>query len=226
MSTIPDARVDRYYYIFDSRRRRAVVLDRTTGAEYDWDGEARVQLLRHVRDQYATRGDGDRAGARLLRRFAAWCARQTGIPEVAASAAEQTQTRRPSGAEEVLKKTPDHERTPGVPERRLWKAVQQLESGTPRSDSDADAARSATADAAMMALTVGLPRCDTDAARLLTVQAGTHADPLDAAVDAAHMSERWAEFADTDAPAAAARAMRQRQVDWLLDRLLASLEAV
>jgi hypothetical protein len=39
------------------------------------------------------------------------------------------------------------------------------------------------------------------------------------------MSERWAEFEASDAPDAAVRALRQRQIDWLLDRLLAADDA-
>ena len=186
MTTISDASIDRYYYIFDSRAQRAVVMDRTTGAEYDWDGEARVQLLRHVHDRLGPEGTAP------LRRFAAWCARQT-------------------GADAVPSPSPDHQ---------LWTAAQQLAAGMPREASRADAARQSTHDEALMALTVGLPHGEPDAARLLTVQACTHAAPLEAASDAAHMSERWAELSEPESPTAAARSMREDQVNWLLDALL------
>ncbi len=186
MTTISDASIDRYYYIFDSRGQRAVVMDRTTGAEYDWNGEARVQLLRHVRDRLGE------AGAAPLRQFAAWCARRTG-----ADAASPT--------------TADHQ---------LWAAAQQLAAGTARDASRAETARHDTRDEALMALTVGLPHGDPEAARLLTVQACTRVDPVDAASDAAHMSERWAELSSPETPTDAARSMREDQVNWLLDALL------
>jgi hypothetical protein len=51
------------------------------------------------------------------------------------------------------------------------------------------------------------------------VHACTHPSDRQAAIDAAHMSERWAEFtADAEAPQAV-QALRQRQIDWLLDVL-------
>lgn len=186
MTTISDASIDRYYYIFDSRERRAVVMDRTTGAEYDWDGEARVQLLRHVRDRLSD------TGAAPLRQFAAWCAQRTGADTASSTTADY----------------------------QLWTAAQELAAGTARDASRAEAARQDTHDEALMALTVGLPHGDTEAARLLTVQACTHADPVDAASDAAHMSERWAELSSPETPTAAARSMREDQVNWLLDTLL------
>jgi hypothetical protein len=89
-------------------------------------------------------------------------------------------------------------------------------------DGDPDE-RADVADAAALAATVGLPRGEAPAAAFLTAYAATHPDARRAALDAAHMSERWAEFAalaDGRDPHAAASAMRQRHIDHLLDRLL------
>ena len=72
---ISDATVDRYYYIFDSRARRTLVLDRTTGDEVAWRSVPRVQLVDYVRTQ---RGDA------ALLAFARWCGRRIGVEEVPA----------------------------------------------------------------------------------------------------------------------------------------------
>lgn len=202
---ISDTLVDRYYYIFDSREHRALVMDRMTGDEFDWDDDVRASLASHVARQVEASG-GEVDG--LLRRFACWCAQQT-----RADASD-----------------------PDTATGRLWAVA----CGVGQGESDAStleprpvaSVRQSTLDAAVVASAVGLPRADPDAARLLTVHACTHPDALRAALDAAHMSERWAEFCATpsphDAPAAvltsvapetAARRMRQRQVDWFLDRL-------
>ena len=96
---------------------------------------------------------------------------------------------------------------------RLWAAAQ-------RDDPAAwKRVRRETSDSVMLAVALGLPRGRPEAARLLTLQACTHADAEQAALDAAHMSERWAEFSAESNPAAAARAMRTEHVDWLLDRV-------
>jgi hypothetical protein len=176
---ISDATVDRYYYIFDSRERRALVLDRTTGEEVAWRSVPRVQLIDFVREQ---RGDA------VLRAFARWCARQTGVEAV-----------------------PAH-----TPTARFWGAAQ---TGTDPARSDA---RDHATDAVVRAAALGLPRRRPEAARLLVAHACTHPSARQAAIDAAHMSERWAEFAATDEPEAAVRALRQRHVDWLLDALAAA----
>jgi len=187
MASVADTRVERYYYIFDSREQRAVVVDRTTGAEYDWEAEARVQLIRHV---------ADACGSPHLLRFAMWCSRQTGAG---------------CGADEEATSAD-----------RLAEAAQERLSGGEEAAVGASAVRAEENDAVLMASTVGLPRRDPAAAGLLTAQACLLDDPIDAAVTAAHMSERWAEFSADGDPQPAAEAMRERQIDWLLDRLLAS----
>lgn len=210
---IADTLVDRYYYIFDSREHRTLVMDRATGSEFDWEDDVRAPLLRHVADA------ASEASEAMLRRFACWCARQTGAADADAD----------------------------TPTGRLW-AVACVESGPGRAASSDDGSgddgsgaspdglgvaasvRQATLDDAVVASAVGVPRADPDAARLLATHACTHPDALRAAFDAAHMSERWAEFcatpspapvdasAPSDAPSDAAHAMRQRQIDWLLDQ--------
>ena len=74
-------------------------------------------------------------------------------------------------------------------------------------------------DAVIRAVTLGVPAGDANGARLLAVYSCTHAKPLRAAIDAAHMEERWAEFVDDDTPRTSVRAVRQGQIDWLLDTL-------
>jgi hypothetical protein len=172
---ISDATVDRFYYIFDSRQQRTLVLDRATGEEVAWTSVPRVQLIEYVAEQRSPQE---------LRRFARWCARQTDV--VATSKHSAT------GA--------------------LWVAAQ----GEPTVWSEA---RSDAGEAVVRAAALGLSQGDPSAARLLVVHACTHPDPARAAIDAAHMSERWAEFnADAD-PEHDVRRMRQRHVDWLLDAL-------
>ena len=173
---ISDATVDRYYYIFDSRERRALVLDRTTGEEVAWRSVPRVQLIDYVRE---------RRGGSVPRAFARWCARR-------------------AGAEEA---------PPRSPTARLWKAARP---GTTTGRSEV---RDEHTDAVVRAAALGLPRRRPEAARLLAVHACTHPSARQAAIDAAHMSERGAEFAASEAPEAAVRALRRRQVDWLLDAL-------
>ena len=172
---ISDATVDRFYYIFDGRQQRAVVLDRTTGEEMAWPSVPRVQLIEYVAEQQSP----DR-----LRQFARWCAQQTGIGTVSESSTAGT----------------------------LWKAAKAGSAAW-------DEARANAGHAVVRAAALGLSQGDPSAAQLLVVHACTHPEPTRAAIDAAHMSERWAEFsADTD-PEHAVRRMRQRHVDWLLDAL-------
>jgi hypothetical protein len=173
---ISDATVDRYYYIFDSREHRALVLDRTTGEEVAWRSVPRVQLIEHVQA---------RRSAAVLRRFARWCARRTGVADEPGAA----------------------------PAAQLWAAA-QTDDEAPWTE-----ARTEWTDAVVRAAALGLPRRHPGAARLLTVHACTHPSARQAAIDAAHMSERWAEFATEEAPEAAVRALRQRHIDWLLDAL-------
>jgi len=172
---ISDATVDRFYYIFDSREQRAVVLDRTTGEEVPWTSLPRVQLITYV---------GEQQSVDHMRAFARRCAQQT--------RGEADESASPAG--------------------RLWTAVQD-------GDEPWTEVREDLADEVVRAAALGLPRREADAARLLTVHACTHPDPLWAAVDAAHMSERWAEFSADPHPQQAVRRLRQRQVDWLLDAL-------
>jgi hypothetical protein len=218
---IPDTTVDRYYYIFDSRERRAVVMDRTTGDEFAWADDPRAQLVRHV----------DARQASAARAFAGWCARLVGAPEAAAhtptgrlwAALQRRREDRPAGGEPA-----GGEPAGGEP----------ADGGRAAGAAGFETVREATSDAAVIACAVGLSRREARAARLLTVQAVTHRDPIRAAIDAAHMSERWAEFrageqgaAPTAGPPAdavdeparkpeeAARAMRRRHVNRLLDAL-------
>jgi len=171
-----DARLGRYYYIYDSRERRALVLNRATGeAEANGTG-ARTRLIDHVRSQCTSA---------VLRRFARWCARQ-----VEADAC------------------PSH-----TAAGRLWAAAQRDDRSIWRR------VRRETADTVMLAVALGLSRGRPDAARLLVLHACTDPDAQQAALDAAHMSERWAEFSAESDPPAAARAMQARHVDWLLDEL-------
>ncbi|PSQ95307.1 MAG: hypothetical protein BRD55_11905 [Bacteroidetes bacterium SW_9_63_38] len=72
-----DATVDRFYYIFDSRAHRALVLDRATGKEVAWRSVPRVQLIEHI--------EAERSPA-VLRAFARWCARQVGIEAMSENA--------------------------------------------------------------------------------------------------------------------------------------------
>lgn len=174
---IPDHTVDRYYYIFDSRQGRALVMDRMTGEEYARAESPRAQLIDHV---------WRRRSASAPRAFAQWCARQTGV-----------------------------ERAPlyTVP-GRLWAAVRR------ESDpANVSRVRADTTDAAVLATAVGLPRERADAAQLLVARACTHASAPQAALDAAHMHERWVEFTAEATPENAVRGVRRRHVDWLLDAL-------
>jgi hypothetical protein len=173
---ISDATVDRYYYIFDSREHRALVLDRTTGEEVAWRSVPRVQLIEHVGAEWS---------GSVLRRFARGCARHTGV--------EAASARTPTG--------------------RLWAAARRDE------EAPWTEARRAATDAVVRAAALGLSRRRPEAARLLAAHACTHPSARQAAIDAAHMSERWAEFEAPDDPEAAVRALRQRHIDWLLDVL-------
>lgn len=173
---MPDVTVDRFYYIFDSREHRTLVLDRTTGEEMAWHSVPRVQLIDYVAEV---------TSASVLRRFARWCTRQTDI----ALASEQNAT------------------------ARLWAAAQTEDEAVWAS------VRAETTDAVVRAAALGLPRRRAEAARLLAAHACTHPEARRAAIDAAHMNERWAEFEADDDPEAAVRVLRQRHVDWLLDVL-------
>ena len=173
-----DTTVDRYYYIFDSRAHRALVMDRRTGEEVAWTAAPRVQLIEYVAGEQ---------GTTIRRHFARWCAQQTGA----------------SGVPE------------DTPAGRLWAAAREK-------DRDAwQRVRTDETDAVVEASALGLSRRRRGAARLLAVHACTHPDDHKAAIDAAHMSERWAEFAADGNARQAVEAMRQRQVDWLLDVLSA-----
>ena len=173
---IPNDTVDRYYYIFDSREQRALVMDRTTGQEYAWDEAPQGALVAHVLRQRSET---------MVRRFAHWCARQTG----AASAPLHTTT------------------------GQLWAAVH------PTTDTHTlERVRADAVDAAVLAAAVGVPHRRRDAAQLLAVHACTHPTARCAALDAAHMHERWVEFGP-EAADTAVQGARQRQINWLLDAL-------
>lgn len=104
-----------------------------------------------------------------------------------------------------------NEGTSDSPTGRLWAAAQGI-SAQSRAQ-----IRQAVTGAVVRAVTLGLSAGRSDAARLLTVHACTHPDPVTGAVEAAHMNERWAEFAAENDPRAAVRSVRQAHVDWLLD---------
>ena len=212
MPAVGDDTVHRFYYIYDSRQTRTVVVDRTTGEEFLWDDDPRAPLL-----AYVVRKRSDRA----LRHFAFWCARQVmpegGVPVESSDAARDV-------AHDVA-----HVVTSAT--RRLLRVVRHQLDGEDGGASFRDVRRE-TSDVVVHAATVGLAQMDPVAARLLTTQACTHASPRRAALDAAHMAERYAEFVafeerdtgtgagDQPEPDAAARAMRRRQIDALLDALL------
>jgi len=155
-------------------------MDRETGREYEWADTARAQLVDHVREQDSPF---------VLRRFARWCARQTGVED-----------------------EPLHSMA-----GRLWAVATRNVDPEHRAR-----VRAAATESAVIAAAVGLPRKRMGAAQLLAVHACTHDRARRAALDAAHMSERWAEFRAEGAPNTAARTARQRQVDWLLDTLAAA----
>lgn len=173
---IADTTVDRYYYIFDSRAHRALVMDRQTGEEVAWASAPRVQLVEYV---------SEKRGEPVPRRFARWCARQV-------------------GAEHAPDDTAAH---------RLWAAAQD---NVPEVW---ERVRAEETSAVVGASALGLSRRRAGAAQLLTIHACTHPDDRQAAIDAAHMSERWAEFAADEEAAQAVASMRQRHIDWLLDVL-------
>ena len=175
---MPDAKVDQYYYIFDSRTHRPLVLDRATGEHHAFSSGPRGPLIGHV---------STRRRSEVLRQFARWCAQQVDPGAASAHTAAG----------------------------RLWAAAQ-------RDAPDAwQRVRRDTADSAMLAMSLGLPQREPQAARLLTLQACTHPEAQQAAHDAAHMSERWAEFSAPSAPAEEAHAMRTRHIDWLLEQVYA-----
>lgn len=171
-----DVTVDRYYYIFDSRARRTLVLDRRTGKEVVWTAAPLVGLLEHVAEEQSPA---------TVRRFARWCARLTG----ADTAPEQSTT------------------------GRLWEAARREEKEGAR------AVRRETTDAVVRAVALDLPQGQTEAARLLATHACTFPSALEAAVNAAHMCQRWVEFGAESDPVSAVQRVRQRQIDWLLDTL-------
>lgn len=207
MPAVADDTVQRYYYIYDSRETRTVVVDRITGEEFLWEDDPRAPLL-----AYVARKRSDRA----LRHFAFWCARQV-MPEGDGHGESI------DPADDVTSAT-----------RRLFRVVQHRLDEGDVGDEEASFhdVRRETSDAVVHAATVGLAQMDPVAARLLTVQACTHTSPKRAALDAAHMAERYAEFiafaerdegtgsGDRPEPDAAARAMRRRQIDAMLDVLI------
>lgn len=239
---LSDASVQRYYYIYDSRQRRAIVMDRTTGDEFDWSCDERTPLLDYVAE-CAGAGNGhpprlqaDAEGEdpsvppspgadALLRRFALWCARQVGADPDASPSRDASNGVLPwpdPGRSAAPEDLDDLDRCAKElrAARRLYAAAQTF---TGKEGPSPDAIREKTGDEAVIASAVGLSRRHPGAARLLAAQACTCPDPRRAALDAAHMAERFAEFAAHVAgdatPEAAALAMRRRQIDWLLDQL-------
>lgn len=220
---LADDTVQRYYYIYDSRESRTLVMDRTTGEEFLWENDARTPLLEYVA---ATCSDD------ALRAFAVWCARRV----------------MPTDGEDDSSAVPDLDgeaETNDRPARRLLRVAEQMAGASTADPSDAGEApdpeqvRADTVNDVVRAATIGLSRMDPTAARLLTAQSATHPNARRAALDAAHMAERYAEFvafrrretltaaslaptgldAETLEPDAAARRMRQQQIDRLLDQL-------
>jgi hypothetical protein len=203
-------------------------MDRTTGDEFDWSRDERAPLLDYVAEcaeaEKAARSPAH-AGEAVLRRFALWCAQQVGADPNGTSRSDGADRERASpnpSCDTAQHETDDLDRRAKElrAARRLYAAGQTF---TGRQGPSPDAVREATGDEAVIASAVGLSRRHPGAARLLAAQACTCADPRRAALDAAHMAERFAEFAAHVAgdanPEAAALAMRRRQIDWLLDQL-------
>lgn len=225
---ISDDTVQRYYYIYDSRAGRPLVQDRLTQAPYVWDDDPRAPVL-----QYAASSEPEEIGeepaahqqGRLSRRFALWCTRQ--VTDAVRSEGRE------NGERSSVSATTDE----------LVRAVEDLIT-SPRNErilSIQDAAETAVIHAS----TVGLSEMDPAAAALLTAFGATHRDPQTAALEAAHMGERYAEFVayhrhngadtplppavrercdrrpgpreETPVPDAAARLMREAHIDWLLE---------
>ncbi len=225
---ISDDTVQRYYYIYDSRAGRPLVQDRMTQAPYVWDDDPRTPVLQYAASRAPDEPDEERAAHwrdRLSRRFALWCARQT----TAAVHSEEGENDEPSSesattdvlvrAAQDLITSPGNERVPSI--------------------------RAAVETAVIHASTIGLSEMDPAAAALLTAFGATHPDPRTAALEAAHMGERYAEFVayhrhngadtplppavrdrhdrrpgpreETPVPDAAARLMREAHIDWLLE---------
>jgi hypothetical protein len=223
---ISDDTVQRYYYVYDSRAGRPLVQDRLTQAPYVWDDDPRAPVLRYAASSEP--GAEKRGGERprgVDRRFALWCARQ--VTDALRSQAEQGDT--PSSTSTVTDE--------------LIRAAEALVE-TPESKR-AKSVRGTAENAVIHASTIGLSEMDPSAAALLTAFGATHSDPRTAALEAAHMSERYAEFVayhrhngtdtplpaavrqrydrlpgargDTPVPDAAARLMREAHIDWLLE---------
>lgn len=223
---IPDDTVQRYYYVYDSRAGRPLVQDRLTEAPYVWDDDPRAPVLRYVASSDPNQEDAAETNADTIdRRFALWCAHQ--VTDALRSEAERGDT--PSSMSTIT----------GERARVAEGLVETLGS------KQSEFVRGAAENAVIHASTIGLSEMDPSAAALLTAFGATHADPRTAALDAAHMSERYAEFAayhrhngadtplpaavrqrydrlpgargDTPVPDAAARLMREAHIDWLLE---------
>lgn len=218
---ISDDTVQRYYYIYDSRAGRPLVQDRLTQAPYVWDDDPRAPVLRYAA------ASGEELRKTVERRFALWCARQ-----VTEAFRSETQQDEPSLAAD------------NMTDKLIQAAEDLVES--PES-THAQSVRSAAENDVIHASTIGLSEMDPAAAALLTAFGATHPDPRTAALEAAHMSERYAEFVayhrhngadlplpsvvrqrtdrrtgshdDTPVPDAAARLMREAHIDWLLDEV-------
>jgi hypothetical protein len=223
---VSDATVQRYYYIYDSRELRTLVMDRVTGEEFAWTDDVRTPLLRHV----AGHDPSSEGPAGRLRRFALWCARESSVD--------------PSEHDDLGPSTPGPSTPASGPSATRFRLLEAAAAWIEEGGDAPGAARRETADDAVHAATVGLAQMDPQAASMLTAQACTHPDAWRAALDAAHMSERCAEFeaaalrrasaashrgarsrsaqvhnATTPSPNAAAHDMRLRQIDHLLDLL-------
>lgn len=222
---ISDDTVQRYYYIYDSRAGRPLVQDRLTQAPYVWDDDPRAPVLRYAASLTSGEATKSREEDAVARRFALWCARQ-----VTGAVRSQAEPGDPSAS--VFRMTDE-----------LVQAADVLV-GTPESK-EAESVRGSAENAVIHASTIGLSEMDPAAAALLTAFGATHPDPRTAALESAHMSERYAEFVayhrhngadtplpdavrqrhdrlpgardDTPVPDAAARLMREAHIDWLLD---------
>lgn len=178
--------VDQFYYIFDGRQQRTLVLDRRTGDLYARRNSDRARLMTYMVHT---------GGVHILRRFALWCAE-----EVTSHNAEATS--------ETM--------------QALVACGMRMANGHASAASVEDI-RSDAMGEVVLASAVGLSYHQPEGAALLVAYACTHADPMEAALDAAHMSERWAEFcADPYERAEAVEAMRQRHINYFLDQLNAA----
>lgn len=196
-TAIPDDTVQRYYYVYDSREGRTIVHDRRTRAAYDWLTDPRVPLLDHLAQQIETRIEAlTRASVRvrqMYRRFALWCASTvigadagSGVNGDKQDSDEENATPAAFAYTALLHAARTFDELAIGPQTDSAKRLR--ESGS------AGRVRERYENEVIHAATIGLSEMDPVAARLLTAHCATDPDARRAAVEAGHMSERYAEF--------------------------------